>query len=209
MAFRIDLHMHTRRHSVCSAIDPHRVIEKALEAGLDAIVITEHHYQWPQEELDELVEAAGTPELCVMAGFEYTSSKGDVLIYGLEPRHATLFRPGGPPEDAVARARDLGGACIAAHPTRAGMDFDERIYSMPFAGIEICSMNLKPHERELARQMAEHACVPPTASSDAHRIEDLGRFATLFDTPIGSTFELKDALNHGRFRVVDGQTPEE
>ena len=77
--------MHTRRYSKCSVIDPDRLIRQAVRVGLDGIVITEHHHQWTDTELAELVAKSGEFGFLALAAFEYTSSQGDLLIYGLKP----------------------------------------------------------------------------------------------------------------------------
>ena len=59
MGLIIDLHLHTRRHSACSIIDESRLIDRAVKAGLDGLVITEHHYQWTPEELAALRQVPG------------------------------------------------------------------------------------------------------------------------------------------------------
>ncbi|MCX5757677.1 MAG: hypothetical protein NTU83_04065, partial [Candidatus Hydrogenedentes bacterium] len=104
------------------------------------------------------------------------------------------------PEDAVARVHRLGGVCIAAHPTRAGMGFDERLLSMPVNAIEVQSVNLKEHEQRLASQLAQTAKLRPIAASDAHQLADVGRYATEFDPPVRSMTDLHDALLRGTFR---------
>ena len=79
---KLDLHMHTRRHSPDSVTDPFELLRSATAAGLDGIVITEHDYWWPDEELEELRAAA--PELVILAGIEVTGRGGDVLVYGVK-----------------------------------------------------------------------------------------------------------------------------
>ncbi|MCC6142641.1 MAG: PHP domain-containing protein [Candidatus Hydrogenedentes bacterium] len=199
MAFWLDMHLHTRRHSGCSSIDESKLIHRAIEAGVDGIVITDHHYQWPAEELDALVHETGRPDLLVLSAFEYTSSRGDILVYGLAPEQAATFRPGLDPEQMLDWAHQMGAACIAAHPTRAGLDYDDRILRMPFEGIEVKSVNLKPHEQDAAKALAARLGRPATASSDAHRIEDVGAYATVFDGKVGCMAELVDALQAGAF----------
>lgn len=207
MGLLLDLHLHTRRHSACSAIDERRLIGRAVEAGLDGLVITEHHYQWTREELDELVAASGHPGFLLLAGFEYSSSRGDILIYGLEPEHVRGFEPGRPPEVMLARARDLGAVCVAAHPTRAAIPFDERIVDMPFDALEVKSVNLARHEQRLAQRLADSLGRRVTASSDAHRLADVGAYATEFLDPVQSMDDLRNSLRHGTFRpyTVAGQ----
>jgi predicted metal-dependent phosphoesterase TrpH len=206
MGLLIDLHLHTRRHSRCSSIDEYALIQQAVDRGLDGVVITEHHYQWSQDELDELIATADAPNFLVLTGFEYTSAKGDMLIYGLEPEQVEAFEPGRDPEAMLQQALDWGAACIAAHPTRAEVPFDERIADMPFHGLEVQSVNIQPHEQRLAKKLAQNLEIPPTSASDAHRIQDVGAYAMEFDDLITSMADLRAALKRGRFRLA-GSTP--
>jgi predicted metal-dependent phosphoesterase TrpH len=198
---RIDLHVHTRRHSACSFIDPAALIPTAIQSGLNGVVITEHEYQWTDEELDRLRAEAGTPGFFVAAGFEYHSTRGDVLIYGLPHDACRDFAPGMTPGEVTARADALGGVCIAAHPTREGKDFDLALAECRMTALEVCSTNLRDHERRLAINLAKALGIPPMAASDAHTLTDIGRFATEFDVVIDSMQGLQNALQDGRFRV--------
>lgn len=201
MTLRLDTHLHTRRHSPCSSIDERLLVSRAIHAKLNGVVITEHHYQWSDEELAELrEESLAPPNFLLLAGFEYSSRKGDILVYGLKPGHAAALEPGEQPEVALAYFHSLGAVCVAAHPTRERIPFDDRIFDMPFQGIEVQSVNLREHEQRLARKLAEGLGIPPTASSDAHRIEDVGAFATEFDGPISSMTEFAECLRSGKFR---------
>lgn len=206
MPLHIDMHLHTSRYSKCSKMDATCLIRQAVKVGLDGVVITEHHHIWDDEELAALKKDAGEPGFLLLAAFEYTSAKGDLLVYGLESEQEKAFKPGDPPEEVVERIHKAGGVCIAAHPTREGLGFDERIIGMPLEGIEVQSVNLETHEQRLAYNLAKQLGVPPTASSDAHRIEDVGRYATEFYDPIQSMEDLKETLKKGRFRPVGTKT---
>lgn len=83
MGYLFDLHVHTNRYSPCSRIPPEQLVRQALRAGLDGLAITEHHRQWEEEELGALVNANGASRFTLLAGFEYSSSQGDLLIYGV------------------------------------------------------------------------------------------------------------------------------
>jgi predicted metal-dependent phosphoesterase TrpH len=200
MGLLIDLHLHTRRHSACSIIDESKLIDRAVRAGLDGLVITEHHYQWSRAELDDLLNASAHPGFILLAAFEYSSARGDILIYGLEPEQVREFPPGGEPERVLAKAQRMGAACIAAHPTRAAIPFDERIVDMPFEALEIRSVNLAAHEQRLAEKLARDLGRAMTTSSDAHRLEDVGRYATEFLEPIQGITDLQNSLRRGTFR---------
>ena len=80
---------------------------------------------------------------------------------------------------------------------------------MDLAAVEVCSVNLGEHERRLAARLAETLEVPPLACSDAHMIQDVGRFATVFEDPIRSIRDLTKALEKGRFRPFGGLEEEE
>lgn len=200
MGLRIDLHVHTRLYSPCSIIDPDMVVKQAIRAGLDGLVLTEHYRQWTPGELQGLLQRVGEPNFLLLAGFEYGSNQGDILIYGLPDKEANNFPRGLAPGDAVKRAHALGGICVAAHPTRAGMGFDERIFNIPFNAIEVKSVNLKEHEQRLALQLAKNLDLSPVASSDAHQVRDIGRYATEFEYPIQSITDLLEAFKRGTFR---------
>ena len=203
MGLVIDIHVHTSRYSTCSQVDPARLIGRAVKAGLNGVVIMEHHKQWDDRELRELVDGSGHPGFLLLSGFEYASAKGDLLIYGLDAEHVAQFEPGGPPDKAVQLARSLGGVCIAAHPTRAGLGFDDQLLSLPLVAIEVCSVNLQTHEQRLAMKIAEGTGIAAVAASDAHRLDEVGRYATVFEDAIQSMAELQNGLKNGRFRLTD------
>jgi hypothetical protein len=203
MSLRIDIHVHTRLHSPCSRIEPEALIRQAAKIGLDGLVITEHQYQWSPHDVAALVERSGARNFLVLTGFEYTSLQGDLLIYGLSVPQAGQFRPGLTPEEAVHMAHDMGGICVAAHPTRATMGFDERIATLALDAIEIRSMNLQEHEQRLAATLAAAINVLPVAASDAHDLAHVGRYVTEFDDPIQTMADLHESFRRGRFRPGD------
>ena len=201
MTVRLDIHLHTRRHSACSAIDERELVARAIGLKLNGVVITEHHYQWSDEELEALrEETLAPPNFLLLSGFEYTSAKGDILVYGLDHLRAVALEPGRPPEKALAYFQQAGAVCVAAHPTREQIPFDDRIFQMPFNGIEVKSVNLREHEQRLAAKLAEGLGIPATASSDAHRIGDVGAYATDFEGPIGGMADLVACVRRGAFR---------
>lgn len=105
-----------------------RLIERAIQRGLDcAWVITEHHYQWPQAELDELLARANAPGFLLLSAFEYSSAKGDILIYGLQPEQVQDFVPGRDPVKMLAQAQALGGLYRGTPWMRAEISFNEPV----------------------------------------------------------------------------------
>lgn len=89
---RIDCHLHTSRYSGCSRLDPDTACKKALERGLDAVVLTEHQRQWPSEELDALRRRF--PNLALYSGLEVTLDNGvDVVAITREQGLKIPFGP--------------------------------------------------------------------------------------------------------------------
>ena len=193
-----DFHVHTRRYSPCSGINPYDVIPAAIAAGLDGLVLTEHHAQWNERDLGDLKEAAKAPEFVLLAGTELSSSRGDMLVFGLTPSQVAGFTPYGDPDAMLAEALALGAVCIAAHPTRRMAPFGAGIRTMPFHALEVRSSNLNPAEETAARKLAAEMGLPGTASSDAHSVKIIGRHATAFDAQIGS---MADFMQIGRAHV--------
>ncbi|MBI1318923.1 MAG: hypothetical protein GC168_08230 [Candidatus Hydrogenedens sp.] len=204
MQLRLDTHMHTRRHSPDSDLDERQLVTQALRRGLNGVVITEHHFQWPEEELAELRrELVAPPGFVLLSGFEYSSRKGDILVYGLSHEWAQKYPPAREPEEMLRIYQEAGAVCIAAHPTRERIPFDDRILDMPFEGIEVESCNMAAHEQRLARKLAQGLQLPMTGSSDAHRIEDLGAYATAFEGPIETMADFVDCVRRGAFAPAD------
>src|SRR5215208_4029980 len=140
-----DLHMHTRRYSPDSEIDPFDLVRRAKEIGLDGVVITEHDRLWPEAELDELRRAA--PDLVVLGGVEVSGQNGDLLCYGVADLAG--LRRGMPWRDLCREVRRQGGIAVAAHPYRGGQDFDAllRDQKPDLGGLELMSNNMDPDVR--------------------------------------------------------------
>lgn len=204
MALAFDLHVHTTRYSACSAIRPEQLIRQAALAGLDGLVITEHDTQWTEDELRALAGAAGVPGFRLFAGMEYRTTTGDLLLYGLAADAARAFPKGLPAADALARAHALGAVCVAAHPTREGMSFGDGLFTLAFDALEVCSVNLRPHEQALARKLAGARNLPAIAASDAHIVKDVGRHRVAFLDPVNDMADLQAALRRGRFQAALG-----
>ncbi len=203
MSLRFDLHIHTEKYSPCSRIPPERLVAHALRVGLDGVVITEHHYQWTDEDLEPLRNQARETGLVLLAGFELSTSEGDLLIYGLDPEQVARFVPYMDPEPAITLAHTMGAVVVAAHPTRRVRGFDTRMMNYPLDAMEVASCSLETHEQHLARRVADAGNFRKIAASDAHDMNDVGRFFLLFEEPVRDQASLKDALLHGKFTLPE------
>src|SRR5690554_3379202 len=85
----VEMHCHTSEYSSCSMVSAADMVKKAYLMGIQAIVLTDHHYQWNDEELAVLRSEAGVPETFkVLSGQEVTTKDyGDLLVYGAKKKY--------------------------------------------------------------------------------------------------------------------------
>jgi hypothetical protein len=199
---RFDLHLHTSRYSRDSLMDPFDMVQRALEIGLDGVVITEHDWLWSGSELDDLRAAA--PSLTILAGVEVSTKEGHFLAYGVQD-------PGeiGPWIRVADLCREMhrqGGVVVAAHPFRSNQEFDEilRLKQPALDGLELMSGRMN----ETCRLKAARAFRPELwagmASSDGHHENDLGCCYTEIDAEIHNNRDLVMAIR--RHRTVPYET---
>ena len=207
----IDIHTHTYPTSDDSSLSPEQLIGEARRLGLDGLCITDHDRFWAPEEVDELSKAH---DFMVMPGCEVTTEEGHLLVYGLREyifgmHHAAYVR------ELVDEA---GGVIVVAHPYRrayreqadtdavAHTEMLERacrntVFPMADA-VEVINGRGSEQENVFSHQIAQQFGKRGTGASDAHRIEDLGKFATEFHRPIGCLEDLMQELRAGRFSPV-------
>lgn len=190
---KFDHHLHTSKHSPDSILDPDELIERARGLGLDGVVITEHDYQWRDDELAEL--AAGAGGLVVLAGAEVSAREGHFLVYGLPDLDEAP--PGVPLADLVALVRRHGAAIVAAHPYRWDQDFDALVArhgASAFDALELVSKNVTPETRARAERLLRAQRLGTTGSSDGHAADEIGCYYTEFPSPIRSIADFVAAL---------------
>ncbi|GAB4460254.1 MAG: PHP domain-containing protein [Anaerolineales bacterium] len=199
-----DLHIHTVYSYDGTASVP-AVLNRARQAGLDVIAVTDH---------DEIagslkaLELASTCGIEVIPGIEVTTSEGDLLALNVREK----IPPAQPLIETILRAGELGGFCIAPHPMAGGLGMKSlsaysilRALRNPDAArilIAIETYNATAIDRmsnHYARILAERLGIPQTASSDAHVVEAIGLGATEFEGHTAS--DLIAALQTGKVGI--------
>ena len=203
---RIDLHIHTRPRSSCSAIDPSALLEEARKAGLDGICLTEHQNRWSPAEVQEWARSGG---IRIFQGNEITTSQGDILVFGLDRDVKGVV----PIQELRREVEGAGGLMIAAHPFRGFLLFgvsqlrldpeqaSKRAIFQFVDGLEVLNCKVTEPENDLARRVAESLGLLKFGGSDAHRLEEVGRYVTVLEREIQTDRELVEELRAGRFSV--------
>jgi predicted metal-dependent phosphoesterase TrpH len=190
---KFDLHMHTCRHSPDAETDPFDLVKAAISAGLDGIVITEHDFLWPEEELAELRAAA--PGLVILAGVEVTGRGGDMLCYGVTDPFAIPRGISWP--DLCREVHRQGGACVAAHPNRWDQPFEKilREQQPELDGIEVMSNNMDaPLRTKAAELLKKYPQFAQLGNSDSHAPWSVGCCYTDFEATIRTNADLVAAI---------------
>jgi len=203
---RIDLHIHTRPRSPCSAIDPPDLIKEAVQAGLDGLCLTEHQFLWTPPQLEELTQNG---RIRIFQGNEITTNQGDILVFGYPKDLKGIISL----QELRREVKAAGGLMIAAHPFRGFLLFGIAQLQMSVEqacrraifdyveGVEIFNCKLTDPENKMARQVADLLGLLGVAGSDAHRLEEVGRGVTVFSKEVRNERELIAELRAGRFHT--------
>jgi predicted metal-dependent phosphoesterase TrpH len=204
---RIDLHIHTSPRSACSYIDPLELIQEARRLKLDGICLTEHQVLWDTDDVDKLAREGG---IRIFRGNEFTTNQGDILVFGFYKDIKELLLV----QELREEVKKAGGFMIAAHPFRGFKTFGIGQLQMTVEqackrkvldfvdAVEIGNGKLSPDENDMARKVAEKLNLPGTGGSDAHRVDEIGKWVTIFEKDIRNEIELVEELHAGRFSAV-------
>jgi predicted metal-dependent phosphoesterase TrpH len=202
----IDLHVHTSPRSPCSLIDPRQLVAEARKIGLDGLCLTEHHAIWKDEDMRELNSGHGVR---IFTGNEITTDQGDILVFGYDVHIPDVI----PIAELRREVEKLGGLMIAAHPLRGFKVFgvgqlqvtaDHAMKRKVFQyvdAIEIRNGKLNDEENNMALDVSRKLGLMAVAGSDAHRIDELGKWVTIFERDIHSDKELIEEIRAGHFSV--------
>ncbi len=189
------------------------LIERCVDLQIAGLVVTDHHYQWPQGELDALAQSIAGNGLVVLSAYEVTTldpktdtHAGDILVYDW-PEDEPPLPIWTPYEEACARIREIGALGISAHPYREGMGAGDLVYEMDIDGIEIFNQNHAQAHVNQARAAVARRGFLGVAGSDAHHRMQVGQFYTVFEQPVQTIAEFVTELRERRF-VIQSNRPD-
>lgn len=206
----IDLHIHTKPASPCSALDPIELIQEAKRIGLDGVCLTDHDRLWDLQELQRLRQEH---QFLVLGGIEVTSMEGDILVFGLKEEPKGIISP----EKLRKMVDESEGIMLASHPFRgafiAGKEFSipgltltveeackEQIFRY-VDGMEVLNGENSDIENDFALEVCQRLNLRGVGGSDAHTASEVGRCVTIFEREIRSEEDLVRELKAGCFQV--------
>lgn len=191
----VDMHIHTR-FSPCSIIKIPKLLEKAKQTGMDGICITDHDTIAAKSIIENGVDSSG---ICVIVGIEYTTTKGDFLIFG--PVESIPKRMGA--EDLFKWVEKEGAVIIPAHPFRRERPADLHILQSCKI-IEVLNGRNNHFENELCRDWLKKQGnnVKEVGGSDAHTLGEVGQIVTQFEKNIYCLDDFIRELQHGNYSPV-------
>jgi hypothetical protein len=190
----IDMHVHESKYSSDSHFTLEEAVERAKKVGLDAICITDHE---SSDIFDEAHEYSRKSGFTVLVGAEILTHEGDLLVFGVKdlPKHKVHA------SELIKLAEKHKGICISAHPFRnnnRGLGEHIRTVRHKLAGVEAFNGSTLPHHNLNAYTLATELNLPSVGSSDAHVLEKLGRYATVFQGRVRDERDLIEAVRQGR-----------
>ena len=166
---RIDMHVHTHASWDCLS-DPGKVLDRALDRGLDRIAITDHNRLWAAREM-----ALRHPDR-IIPGEEVKTAEG-IDVIGLY-LHEEIPK-GTPGREVCARVREQGGLVYLPHPYARGKGGSGRYAEELAEHADIIEVfNARLHDGALnqaAADLAERRKLPGGGGSDAHSLWEVGR----------------------------------
>lgn len=183
---KIDLHVHTTERSACGNSSEDEQIQMAIEAGFDAIALSDHDRLVPPEHLEELnvryapFRIFGSIEVSIwdtrLSTFEH------ILVLGI--RDAILETSSWTYPELWEYVRGHQGFLTVAHLYRFRETSTLDLRQFPPDALEAASNNIAPglHRRILA--LAADLDIPVLSNSDAHHVRMIGPYYNaLSDTP--------------------------
>lgn len=194
----IDLHFHTLQYSPCSHIDMEEGIRKAKAIGLDGICITDHDNN---EALKYAKELKKKYDLLVIVGVEIFTYEGDILCFGLEKVPEKKIHA----QELIDLVNEKGGVTISAHPFRNnGRGLGNKIKDLKgLSAIEVFNGNTTYENNSKAYELANELNIPCVGGSDAHKLQNIGKYATRFPQNITNEKDLIRAIKQGKVVPVE------
>lgn len=195
---KIDLHVHTKERSFCGNATEEEQIRAAIDAGLDAIVFSDHDRLAPHTRLQELNEQYAP--FRIFGGIEMSISNEHILVLGVHDYTLETYRWSYPELHGFVRKH--GGFIAIAHPFRFNPNVQLDLERFPPDAIEAYSNNISKQTETRLLNLAEQLGVPILSNSDGHHTGALGQHYNILERTPKDEQELIEILKAGQFTCV-------
>lgn len=193
----IDIHVHEKTFSADSRIGLAEIVAEARRKGLDGVCITDHDSNGIAETVFEYRRKCG---FTILVGAEILTFEGDILVFGIDELPEQKMHAG----ELLSLVASQGGVGIGAHPYRdnnRGLGDNVKILS-DLSGFEVLNGNTEPHNNVKAFEVYQQFSVPGLGGSDAHKLDEVGKFATYFSCGIKTEADFIKAVKSKRCEPV-------
>jgi hypothetical protein len=136
-------------------------------------------------------------DFLVLEGIEVRCIEGDVLVFGYNGD----LTGGISIQDLIIEIKKEDGIIIPVHPFRWGVpSIGDLIYELDgIEVIEVLNGNVSDKTNKKAEEAAKRLNLKRVGGSDAHIIENVGKYITCFNTKINNEIELIKALKQNEY----------
>lgn len=197
----IDLHCHSK-FSHDTYLEPEKLIQEAIEAGLDGVCLTEHHSLLASRPVEKIELPDG---FYLFRGVEISTSLGHILVYGLRDDSWNIWERNNYLDclRVMEGVHSLGGICVAAHPFRAHDSLGKALRLMSgFDAIETHNGLNSHEENDQAMRAARLKGLPSVGGSDCHSSRQVGGTYTIFKNPVNTIEDLVMEIRLGNCKGV-------
>jgi len=183
---KADLHIHTS-YSFDSNSSPKKMVDTAIENGIDCLAITDH------DEIRgvlEAIEYAKEKPILIIPGIEVKTKEGDIL--GLNVKEIIPKKLSA--KETIEKIKELGGMAVLPHPFGWFCAFKGDIKKLiaDLDGIEVLNASIFGPGNKKALDFAQKYTLPFIAGSDAHFPNFVGR--SFLEIP-GNNLSIEEILN--------------
>ncbi len=194
----IDTHLHESKYSFDSHLTFKEAIETAKFVGLDGICVTNHDNNHLRKEIGN---SAKINDILVIVGAEILTFEGDILVFGVDNLPENMLHA----NELLEIVEKNNGVAISAHPFRnnnRGLGEHIRKVSNILSGVEAFNGSTFPYHNLYAYALATELTIPCLGASDAHVSQNVGKYATYFDSTIRDEKDFIEAVKSKDFCPV-------
>lgn len=197
----VDMHLHEKTYSPDSLQCLIDMVETAKNRGLDAICITDHDSMGLKNFAEEYSKKIGFP---IFVGVEYFSLQGDITAFGINSIPSERISA----QEFIKYVFEHGGVCFSCHPFRNNnRGLEEKLKDVKgLTGVEVLNGSTHEKDNKKAFEYCKALGLMPIGASDAHDLNQLGKYATWFPNKVNTLNDFVAEIKKGisKAAIYDG-----